>query len=128
MYALLAVSLVSMIPVFLYGENGLDFALIWTYILLGLGVLSAVGMSIVNIGKNPGGAKRALIGLAAMAVVLLIAYFMSSSEPVVYAGGKKEYANSFGLVATDMGLYTAYFAMAAGLIIVIAGEIRNSLK
>lgn len=128
MYVLLAVSLVSLIPVFVSGKDGLDFVLIWSYILLGLGVCLAVGMSIVNIGKNPAGAKRSLIGLGALAVVLLIAYLMANSDPVMYGGGKKQYDNTFGLIATDMGLYTAYFALAACIIVIVAGEIRNSLK
>lgn len=128
MYVLLAVSVLSIVPVFMYGDNGLDFALIWAYILLGIGVLSAIVMALINIGKNPGGAKRALYGLGAMAVVLIIAYFLSSSDPVVYSGGKKEFTDTLGLVATDMGLYTAYIALIGAFIAVIAGEIRNSLK
>lgn len=128
MYVLLAVSVVSLVPIFMYGDDGLDFALIWAYILLGIGVLSAIVMSFINIGKNPGGAKRSLIGLGVLAAVLIISYFLSNTTPVVYSGGKKEYTDVFGLLVTDMGLYTAYFALIGALIAVIVGEVRNSIK
>ena len=128
LYVLLAISLLSVIPAFIYGADGVDYMLYWTYILLGIGVLAAIVMSAINLGKNPGGGKTALVGLAVVAVVLVVSYFLSSTDPIPISGGKELYEDKFGLILSDMGLYTTYFALAAGIIVVIAGEIRNSFK
>ena len=128
LYVLLAISVLSIIPAFIYGEDGLDFMLYWTYILLAIGVLAAIVMSVINLGKNPGGSKTALYGVIAVVVVLAVSYFLSSTEPVSISGGKDLYTDTFGLRLTDMGLYTTYFALIAAIVVVIAGEIRNSFK
>lgn len=129
LYVLLAISVLSVIPAFIYGEDGIDYMLWWTYILLAVGVLSAIVMSIVNVGKNPGGAKTSLYGLAVVAVVLVVSYFLSdSTTPVPLSGGKKMYTDAFGLTLTDMGLYTTYFALIAAIVAVLIGEVRNSFK
>jgi len=127
MYALLLLGLISMLPAILYGENAVDTMLIYTYCLLGLGVLIAVGMSIINIGKNPGGATKALIGIGIIAVVLVISYFLSSTEPMMLAQGKL-YDNEFGLILSDMGIYTTYFMMAAALFVAFMTAIKSSIK
>ncbi len=141
MYVILAVSAVAMVVLFSmkgsdgafgryssdYTEfNGLDILLWWAYILLIFGILAAVVMSIVNAGKNPGGSKMAVYGLVIMAVVLVGSYFLSSTEPVALA--KEEYTDKFGLRLSDMGLYTAYFAMIFAVGAVIYGAIKNSFK
>ncbi len=87
MYVILAVSVVAIALLFImrgsdgsFGEvsgnfaefNGLDILLWWAYALLLVGVLAAVIMSIVNLGKNPGGSKASLYGLVVLAVVLVV--------------------------------------------------------
>lgn len=128
LYVLLAISVLSIVPTLIYGADGVDYMLYWAYILLGVGVLAAVVMSVVNMGKNSGGSKMALIGLGVVAVALVISYFMSSGDPISISGGKDTYDDKFGLIATDMGLYTTYFALIAAIVIVVVGEIRNSFK
>jgi TRAP-type C4-dicarboxylate transport system permease small subunit len=143
MYVILAVSVVSMVLLFVmrgsdgaFGRdsgnfaefNGLDIMLWWAYILLVFGILAAIVMSIVNAGKNPSGDKMALYGVIVLAVVLVASYLLSSNDPVPVSGGKSLYTNNFGLRVTDMGLYTAYFAMIAAVGAVIWGGIKNSFK
>ncbi len=143
MYVILAVSVVALALLFImrgsdghYGDisgnyagfNGLDILLWWAYILLIFGVLAAVIMSIVNAGKNPGGSKMALYGVIVLVVVLVVSYLLSSTTPIPVKGGKEFYTNNFGLRVTDMGLYTAYFAMIVAVGAVIWGGIKNSFK
>ena len=143
MYVILSVSVVALALLFIfrgsdghfgdfsgnYAEfNGLDILLWWAYILLVFGILAAIVMSIVNVGKNSGGSKAALYGLVVLAVVLIASYLLSSAEPVPTKGGKEFYSNVAGLRVTDMGLYTAYFAMIAAVGAVIWGGIKNSFK
>lgn len=142
MIAIIAISVV-VLGVFLamngsdgkYGEdagmaefNGLDLLLWWAYALLVFGILAAVVMSIINVGKNPGSAKRGLFGLVILAVVLIVAYLLSSDAPVAIGGGKIQFTDKVGLTVADMGLYTAYFALAAAFGVAIYGGIKNSFK
>ncbi len=137
MYVILAISIVSVALLFvmrgsdggwIQGFNGLDIMLWWAYILLVFGILAAVIMSIVNAGKNPGGSKMALYGVIVLVAVLVVSYLLSSTTPVPVKGGKEFYTNNFGLRVTDMGLYTAYFAMIVAVFAVIWGGVKNSFK
>jgi hypothetical protein len=144
MYVILAVSIVSTVLLFVmrgsdgaFGRdtgdfaefNGLDIMLWWAYILLVVGVLAAIVMSIVNIGKHSSeGNKMGLWGVIVLVAVLVVSYFLSSTEPVAISGGKDSYSDKLGLLVTDMGIYTAYFAMIAAVGVVIWGGIKNSFK
>lgn len=128
MYVLLALGILSVIPALLYGADGVDFMLYYTYILLGIAVLAAVVMSVVNMGKNPGGGKTSLIGLGVVVVVLAASYFLANTNPIPLKGGKELYDDTFGLIVTDMGLYTTYFALGAAVVVALWGAVRNSLK
>lgn len=143
MYVILAVSVVALASLFIMRTadgawggkagnfaafSGLDILLWWSYILLVVGILTTVVMTIVNMGKNPGGSKQSLYGLIVLVVVLVVAYLMSSTEPVAIAGGKTLYTDKGGLRLTDMGIYTAYFALIAAVGAVIWGGVKNTLK
>lgn len=128
LYVLLGLGVLSVIPTFIYGADGVDYMLYYTYVLLGIAILSAVVMSVVNIGKNPSGGKMALVGIAVVVAVLIVSYFLSSSDPIPVKGGKEFYEDTFGLMVTDMGLYTTYFALGAAIVVTFVGAIRNSFK
>ncbi len=128
LYVLLGLGILSVLPAFIYGDNGVDYMLYYTYALLGIAVLATVVMSIINIGKSSGGGKTALIGLAAVVVVLAISYFLASGDPILISGGKDIYDSKFGLIATDMGLYTTYIALGVAIFVALYGAVRNSLK
>lgn len=51
-------------------------------------VIITVGLSIRGLVKNPENLKKTMIGLGAMAVLLVIAYILGDSEPVLDAQGK----------------------------------------
>lgn len=128
LYVLLGLGLLSTIPTFLYGADGVDYMLYYTYILLGIAILSALVMSVVNIGKNPSGGKMALVGIGVVVLLLIISYFLSKTDPIPISGGREMYENKFGLIVTDMGLYTTYFALGVALVVTVLGAIRNSFK
>ena len=54
--------------------------IVWAVILLGISVGLAVIFPIIQMITNPKNAKKGLIGIVALVVVLAIAYVMSSSE------------------------------------------------
>ncbi|MBT3546201.1 MAG: hypothetical protein HN487_00685 [Flavobacterium sp.] len=51
-------------------------------------VIITVGLSLRGLVKNPENLKKTMIGLGAMAVLLVIAYILGDSEPVLNAQGK----------------------------------------
>jgi hypothetical protein len=143
MYVILAISLVALALLFVMKGSdgawggasgnvaefdGLDVILIWAYILLGFSVLTAIVMSILNMGKNQGGGKSGLYVVIILAVSLIVSYFLASPDPVITGGGKNVYDNKLGLVVTDMGLYTAYFTMLAAAVVVVLGGIVSNLR
>ena len=128
LYALLAVCVVMLVMVFVLPDNeGVGLILSWTYILLGLAILSAIIFPLINLVKNPKAAVRSLIGLGVVIVVVGIALALSSTEPVTLPGNKV-FDDPTGLLVTDAGLYTAYVALIAAILVTIFGGIRNSFK
>ena len=54
--------------------------IIWAYILTGIAVGFTVIFPIIQIISNPKNAKKGLMGIAALAVIILIAYIFASGE------------------------------------------------
>jgi phosphoglycerol transferase MdoB-like AlkP superfamily enzyme len=52
----------------------------WCYVLLGVAVVVTLGFSVMGMAQNPKNAKNALIGVAALVLICVIAYFMSGNE------------------------------------------------
>ncbi|MGN0057703.1 MAG: hypothetical protein ACI363_05625 [Phocaeicola plebeius] len=88
------------------------------YIMFGLCVLVTVLGALAQFGislkDNPKGAVKSLIGLALFIVVLIIAYGMSSDEPLLMASGET-FTDASLLKLSDMMLYSIYglFTIAA---------------
>lgn len=79
LYVLLGVS--ALLGVLFYiGSIDAETIIYWCYLLFGLGAASAIVLPIINLGKNPKGAKGALIGLVALVVVFLISYMIAGDE------------------------------------------------
>lgn len=126
-YALLLISVLVVVLLVVRGENGVDLALTWTFILVGIALAVTLLMPLVNIAQNPKGALRSLIGLAIVVVVLGIAYAMAGTAPVPNSEGGF-FTNVTDLKISDMGLYTTYIALGGAILVAILGEIRNSFK
>ncbi|MFI3331246.1 MAG: hypothetical protein R3Y38_05530 [Rikenellaceae bacterium] len=125
-YLFLAISVI-VVAVFFAGFADVDAMLFWAYILLGLTVAVVVIAPIVNLISNPKGAVGSLIGVAIVALVFGVAYALASDAPVVNSAGGF-FENPTELKLSDMGLYATYFVLASTILVVIGGEIRNTLK
>ena len=129
-YALLAIGIVLII-VFYAGiaseDTAVNMMLNWAYVLLGAAIAAAVVLPLFNLAKNPTGAMRSLIGLGVVAVVLIISYVMASDTTIVGSDGTV-FDDSAVLKFSDTGLFAAYFALAAAIVVIVFGEIRNVLK
>ncbi len=61
-------------------EGVVNFSLIFAYILVIVAGLGAIVLPLINAMSNPSGLKKALIGVAGIAVVFLIAWAMAGDE------------------------------------------------
>ncbi|MFO7722950.1 MAG: hypothetical protein R6V49_06975 [Bacteroidales bacterium] len=57
----------------------LNIFTIGTYVVTGLTILLVIGFSIYNLFVKPKAAVNALIGIAALAVIVIVSWFLSSS-------------------------------------------------
>lgn len=127
-YLLIAVSVASVLLMSVMGEfQAVGIMLTWAYILFAAALLTAVVLSLVNIVRNPRKAWRSMVGLSAIAVLTAACYLFSSSEPVTNSAGGV-FAKVVELKLTDTGLYLAYIALGATILVVIFTEIRRSIK
>jgi hypothetical protein len=121
----MALSLVVVIMGWIVRED-VDLLLRWMYVMLGLGIGSIVLMSVYSLAQNPKGALQGLIGLVAIVVVIGIAWAFSSGAPVTTP--TSEYTDSFLLKLTDTTLYSMYALLAAAVLAIVVGEVRNVFK
>jgi len=65
----------------------IDTGIYITYALIGICVVCILGFSIVNIAKNPGGAKSAVFGIVGLILVFVLTYVTSdgTDATTVYA-------------------------------------------
>lgn len=124
-YVLLAISALTMVPIFL-DLTSVDLMLRWAYVLLGAAVAAAVLFPLFNIAQNPKGAARSLVGVAIVAIVLGISYALGSAEAVVTPGAT--YTDPTVLKLSDTGLFTMYAAMTVTIAAIVIGEIGNIFK
>lgn len=109
-------------------EPNVDAMLRWTYAMIGIATLCAVLFPIVNIAKNPKSAVRSLIGLAIVAVIVLIAYSLADTTPVYTPGNAEGYTNALELKLSDTGLITTYFALGIAVLSIAVTEVYKLFK
>ncbi|MCF8277831.1 MAG: hypothetical protein K9J17_13945 [Flavobacteriales bacterium] len=100
-----------------------NYGIIICYILLAVAVLAAVIFPIIQLAKNPKGAKGALIGIGALVVVLGVSYALSSdvnpSKIEITAEGAKQ---------VDTGLFAFYILAAVAIVSLVYAEVSKLFK
>lgn len=107
--------------------SGLNFMFNFSFVLIVLTALSAILMPLIGIAQNPQKSIKSLLGLGIVVVVFLIAYAMSSEDPILLASGKT-LDNVGELKFADTALYATYFAFAGVIISIVFGEIYKLFK
>lgn len=95
-----------------------------TYLLIGICVVGILGFSVMNIAKNPGGAKSALVGIGALALIFIITYVSSdgSDATTVFA---EEGITETTSKRVGMGLGTFYVLTAVAILSIIYVEVSR---
>lgn len=100
----------------------------WAYILFIIAVISAVIFPIVRLFTRPKQAMKSFIGLAALAVVVLIAYAMADGTPMNIIGYTGSDNVPSRLVFSDTIIYTMYILFGAAIIAIFATELLRKIR
>ncbi len=101
--------------------------LMWAYILVGLAMLSAIIFPLIRMLLNPKNAKKTLIGLAGVAVIVIVAWQFSSDEILPLATENPDNVpNVLKVAGTQLG--TMYILLALAVLSIFYTEIRNLFK
>lgn len=102
----------------------IDTGIYLTYALIGICVVGILGFSIVNIAKNPGGAKSAVFGIVGLILIFILTYVTSdgTDATTVYAEEGITEATS---KRVGMGLGTFYVLTAVAILSIIYVEVSR---
>ena len=110
---------------FANGGSAIDLLLRYTYVLLIAAVVIWVGLAIFIAGKNnPKNLLKAAIVVAIVAVLVFLAYTLSSGAPAVNV---KTQPSELWLKMTDTMLLLTYILGGAAIVAIIVGAVREAI-
>jgi hypothetical protein len=139
LYALMGISVLLML-IFYFGaevpgtENTpmrepvvTETLLLWSYILVGLAALTAIIFPLIRMAMNPKNAKKTLIGLVGVAVIVFIAWQFSSDEILPLATENPDNVpHVLRLAGAQLG--TMYILLGLAVLSIFYTEIRSLFK
>jgi len=126
LYVLMAVSLVFIIGFFVNQDSMLDSLLYYTYALIGIAVIAALILPLINLLGNPKGLKKMLMSLILVVVFVGIAYLLSSGEPLQVKTNIE--ASESVLRMTDAGLILVYIMSAVAFVAILSGGLVRLVR
>ena len=134
-YVLFAATLVCLASLFFLpqvqhmGDMHADcnWMLVWTYAIVGIGIVAALASPVKNLFTTPKAAVKALVGLVVAAAVIGGCYALSSAAPVPNSAGGF-FENAFELQFTDTVIFLTYLVAGVSILSILVGEIRNAIK
>lgn len=126
LYVLFAVSAVFIIAFFINQDAVLDAFLYYTYALVGIAIIAAIGLPLIHMISNPKGLKKMMISLALVVVFVAVSYALASSEPLAAKINIEPSAQTLRL--TDTGLILTYILAAVAFISILSGGIIKLVR
>ena len=142
MYVLLGISVVIMAAFYFGGEESITFSnekeylypsftdnmMYWSYVLFIVATLGAVLFPIITLASDIKKAKSTLIGIAALAAVVGIAYVLASGALPTFHNAEK--FNITESISKNVGtmLYTTYLLGAIAVIGILFTAVSKSFK
>ena len=106
-----------------------DVAIAWGYILLLIAAITAVVFPVVYAIVHPANLVRSLLVLVGVAVMILLAYLLSSGETMEIIGySGTDNSNPSVLKLIDTGLIFMYFVLGLALLSILYAEISKYFK
>lgn len=123
---LLVLGVVSLIPM-LINTNSVDAMLFCAYAYCGVALISTIVLSVWNLCKSSNKSKLGFIVFGGCILMLVCTYAFGNTTPVAGSDGTI-YDSILDLKVSDMILYSSYIGFALAIVLLIAGEIKNSFK
>ena len=126
-YVLLGISVILGVLFYVHVITEEPF-IIWAYILLGLAAAITLIFSVVNIFKSKENAKKSLISILLVGVLLLVSFLLASSS-IPHFFGSEDFDITPGVSKfVGTGLYMTYICGALAFLSVIYSEISSAFK
>jgi len=100
----------------------------WAYILFIIAVVAAVIFPIIRLFTRPKQAMKSFVGLAALVIVVLIAYAMADGTPLNIIGYTGTDNVPSRLIFSDTIIYTMYILFGAAIIAIFATELLRKIR
>ncbi len=125
LYVLMGVS--TLLGILFYTESvSAELLIYWCYALLALGVLAAIVFPIMQIAKNPKGAKSALTGVVALGAVFGISYALGGDE---MKDGYLEFISGPGeSKMVSAGLISFYILSLVAIVVTVYSGVSKMFK
>ena len=98
------------------------------YILIVGAILVTLGFAVFSLIQNPKGAVKTLIGIAVLAAILLIAYSLSSSEPLMDPIDGTLKASGSTVQWSGAAIYCGMIALGVGALTFIVSEVTSFFR
>jgi len=100
-----------------------NYGILFTYLLLAIAVVAAIGFPVLDLIRNPKGAKGALLGLGLLVVVFGLSYALSSD-----ANPSKIELSASSVKLVDTGLFAFYILAAIAVGATVYSEVSKIFK
>jgi len=124
-WLLTGISVIVIIVFFSNTMKHLELYLIWSYILLGVAILAAVGLPLIYMIQNPQMLKKTVLFVGLLGIVIALAYVLASSSPVDVKDANPTPAQ---LKFTDTGIISMYILLIVAVLSIFAGGVINMIR
>lgn len=100
----------------------------WAYILFVIAIIVAILFPIVRLATRPKEAMRSFIGLAAIVIIVFLAYALSDGTPMNIQGYTGPDNVPSMLKFSDTILFTMYFLFAGAILAIVGSEIYRKIR
>jgi hypothetical protein len=101
--------------------------LLWSYGLVGVAAVLTIFLPVPQVIENPKSAIGIAVGILAFALVVVIAYFFASGEPLNFNPGHPPVSEGV-IKFTDVNLISVYIMLSVTILVTIGASIANVLK
>jgi hypothetical protein len=106
----------------------LDTVLNYTYFLIGACACIAILFEIYHVVTNPANAKRSLMSIGLIGVVILVSYMLSDGTPLKIIGYEGPDNVPSMLILSDVGLFVFYILFGITFGAIVYGEVSKYFK
>lgn len=127
---LLLLSALAFALYFFSGSISEDLFIGWSYVLLGIALVSAVLFSVVNVFMNFKSAIKSVLGIVILIVIVGIAYLLASDHVFSWQGMDKLNFEVTGelMKNTGTGIITMYLLLGIAVVAAVFSEIIKIFK